>query len=93
MRSIVALIRGLSPDPCAYTLLEGKQLKIFQAAAEPAEQTAPPGTVAEQTAVGLRVAAPGGYVLLREVQLAGKKRMPIGDFLRGVPIAPGKILG
>jgi methionyl-tRNA formyltransferase len=91
-RSIVSLIRGLSPDPCAYTHLEGKQWKIFNAAAEPTEHTLRPGKVTEPTTEGLRVAAAGGYVLLREVQLAGKKRLPIGDFLRGIRIPAGIIL-
>jgi methionyl-tRNA formyltransferase len=92
-RSIVSLIRGLSPDPCAYTYLEEKQWKIFNAASEQAEHTIKPGTVMEPTPEGLRVAAADGYVLLREVQLAGKKRLPIEAFLRGVRITPGKVLG
>ena len=92
-RTIVALIRGLSPSPSAYTFLGGKKLKIFLATAETAAVAEAPGTVAGETAVGLRVAAGGGYVLLREVQLEGKKRLAARDFLRGVRIAPGQVLG
>jgi methionyl-tRNA formyltransferase len=92
-RSIVSLIRGLSPDPCAYTTLDGKQLKIFIASAQSAPITEPPGTVTGETAAGLRVAAGSGFVFLRELQLEGKKRLEIRDFLRGLRIPPGKILG
>jgi methionyl-tRNA formyltransferase len=92
-RSLVSLIRGLSPTPCAYTHLAGKQLKVFMAAAEPGSVTEVPGTVVGETAAGLRVAAGNGYVLLQELQLEGKKRMAARDFLRGVHIAPGQVLG
>ena len=91
-RTIVALVRGLSPTPSAYTLLDGKKLKIFTATAETAAVSDAPGTVAGETALGLRVAAGNGYVVLREVQLEGKKRLVARDFLRGVRIAPGQVL-
>jgi methionyl-tRNA formyltransferase len=92
-RSIVSLIRGLSPTPCAYTHFAEKQLKVFMAAAETGAVTEAPGTVVGETAAGLRVAAGNGYVLLQELQLEGKKRMTFNDFLRGVRIAPGQVLG
>ena len=92
-RTIVSLIRGLSPHPCAYTTIDGKQLKIFIASAETASVTEAPGTVAGDTAAGLRVAAGNGYVLLDELQFEGKKRMAARDFLRGFRVAPGHVLG
>jgi methionyl-tRNA formyltransferase len=92
-RQIVSLIRGLSPTPSAHTLLGGKQLRIFAAAAEPADVTEAPGTVTGESAGTLRVTAGNGYVLLKEVQLEGKKRMTVRDFLRGNPIATGQVLG
>ena len=90
---IVSLIRGLSPHPCAYTTIDGKQLKIFIASAQKAAVTEAPGTVVGETSAGLRVAAGNGFVLLEELQLEGKKRLAVRDFLRGVRIAPGKVLG
>ncbi len=92
-RNIVSLVRGLSPVPCAFTCLDGKQLKVFAAAAEPASVGEEPGTIAGETAGALRVAAGHGYVLLKEVQFEGKKRMAVSDFLRGMRIAPGQVLG
>lgn len=91
-RKIVSLIRGLSPTPGAYTRFSGRQLKIFMAEAETGTVTEPPGTLAGETASGLRVAAANGYVLLQEIQLEGRKRMAFSEFLRGVRVAPGQIL-
>ncbi len=93
VRSIVSLIRGLSPLPCAYTFLDGKKLKVFASAIEESAVAETPGTVAGETAAGLRIAALNGYVLLTEVQLEGKNRLPVHDFLRGCRIAPGQVLG
>jgi methionyl-tRNA formyltransferase len=92
-RSIVSLIRGLSPHPCAYTTIDGKQLKIFNASGQTASVTEAPGTVIGEITAGLRVAAGSGFVLLQELQLEGKKRLAVHDFLRGVRIDPGKVLG
>lgn len=92
-RDIVNLIRGLSPAPTAYTSLDGQVLKIFSAEIIPGATSQPPGTITAPATAGLPVAAADGHVIVKDVQLAGKKRMPIGDFLRGYRLTPGKILG
>jgi methionyl-tRNA formyltransferase len=91
--NIVNLIRGLSPTPAAYASLEGQALKIFSADALPVEIIQHPGTIGTLSASGLPVAASDGFVILKDVQLAGKKRMLIGDFLRGYRIKEGSLLG
>ncbi len=92
-RAIAALVRGLSPTPAAYTFLGGRKLKVFTAAAETAPATAAPGTVTGETAAGLRVAAGQGHLLIGELQIEGKKRLAARDFLRGIRIMPGEVLG
>ena len=89
---IVNLIRGLSPSPAAYTLLEGQALKIFNAEANQSKIPDTPGTIGMDTAAGITVAAANGCVILKEVQLAGKKKMSAKDFLRGYRLNPGTIL-
>lgn len=89
---IVNLIRGLSPTPAAYTYLSGLVLKIFAAEAAKDNLKDIPGKIGARTDRGLAVAAADGYVFLKEIQLAGKKRMAIGDFLRGYRIAPNTVL-
>jgi methionyl-tRNA formyltransferase len=89
---IVNLIRGLSPAPAAYTHLGGQVLKIFAAEENKNKVSEIPGTVGGLSAAGLPVAASDGYVILKDVQLAGKKRMLISDFLRGHHLKPETVL-
>lgn len=90
---IERLIRGLSPVPCAYTFLHGKKLKVFSGTAKPAENPAATGTIKVEKNEALCVAAQDGYVYLEEVQLEGKKRMKISDFLRGASFSTGERMG
>lgn len=90
---IVNLIRGLNPTPTAYTSLDGQPLKIFTADAEPGKADLPPGSIGAPNDAGLPVAASDGYVILKDVQLAGKKRMLISDFLRGYRLKPEAAMG
>jgi methionyl-tRNA formyltransferase len=78
--------------PSAYTYLDGQSLKIFKAEALPENTNQPPGTIGAAGAAGLTVAAADGYVILKDVQLAGKKRMLVSDFLRGHHLNPGSVL-
>jgi methionyl-tRNA formyltransferase len=90
---IVNLIRGLSATPGAYTYLGGKMLKIFRAEAETGPVAAAAGQAGGATKKGLPVAAGKGCVYLQDVQLEGKNRMNIQDFLRGYRLAPSTQLG
>jgi methionyl-tRNA formyltransferase len=89
---IVNLIRGLSPTPAAHTSLEGLPLKIYAAVALQGKVNQTPGSIHEATAAGLSVAASDGYVILNDIQLAGKKRMLVSDFIRGHHIKTGTVL-
>jgi methionyl-tRNA formyltransferase len=81
---IYNLIRGLSPSPAAFTLLNGKSLKIYRAEKETVESpTAAPGAHDTDGRTYLRFATSDGYIRATEIQLEGKKKMAIGDFLRG----------
>ncbi len=87
------LIRGLSPWPGAYTLLDGETFKIW--ASEPINEKADAafGTVVATSEKGIDVAAGGGILRLTEVQAPGKKRIAAGDYLRGKKLEIGKRLG
>jgi methionyl-tRNA formyltransferase len=78
------LVRGLSPYPTAYTTLQGKILKIFGAKYELAETGEEAGEFFSDNRTYLKVAATDGFIFLTDVQLEGKKRMGIEEFLRGV---------
>ncbi|MCK9273806.1 MAG: methionyl-tRNA formyltransferase [Syntrophales bacterium] len=93
-KEIVNLIRGLSPSPGAFTFLRDKKLKIYQALAGDQEASGEkePGRVGRLFESGLQVMAGDGHVYLREIQLEGRKRMSVADFLRGNAISSEDVL-
>ncbi len=85
-------IRGVQPWPGASTLLHGRTLKIHRAL--PAEvRRANAGEVVKAEGEDLLVGTGDGLLRLIEVQLEGKKRMPVKDFLLGRPVRTGDLLG
>ena len=89
------LIRGMTPWPSAYTGYKGKQLKIWKAV--PLEtydnKGRSGGEILEVSKNSVIVAAGKGAVEILELQLEGKKRMTTHDFLLGVKMLPGEMLG
>lgn len=77
------LIRGLSPFPAAYTELEGKTLKVYRTHIEKERPAEPPGVFLTDHKHFLKFSCKDGYIFFDEIQLAGKKKMIIEDFLRG----------
>jgi methionyl-tRNA formyltransferase len=77
------LIRGLSPYPAAYTELGDKTLKVFRSEKEHAPPTSRPGRWETDRKSYLKFACRDGYIHVKDVQLEGKKRMSVEDFLRG----------
>lgn len=77
------LIRGLSPYPAAFAQLDGKTLKIYSAKKEQSKHPDTPGTINTDKKTFLKFATADGYISVQEIQLEGKKRMAIEDFLRG----------
>ncbi len=89
-------IRAFTPWPSAYTMWQGKLLKILKAKLSPGyddPHTAPHGAIVEASAVDFVVATGSGRLRVLEVQLEGKKRMPVAEFLKGHVLRPGEILG
>jgi methionyl-tRNA formyltransferase len=82
-QSIINLVRGMSPYPAAYTLLNHKQVKVFMAQFEPNTTTEEPGKVLSDQKSYVKVSCLDGFVHLLDVQMESKKRMDIESFLRG----------
>ncbi len=81
-------VRGMSPYPAAWTELveeNGKRtmLKIYATTREETTVAEAPGTVLTDGKTYFKIAFPDGYLALTQLQLAGKKRMTVSDFLRG----------
>lgn len=78
------LIRGLSPYPAAWTTLEGKTCKIYSSnVAASGDQDLEPGQFRTDGKHLLVFKTGQGFLEIKELQLEGKKRMAIEDFLRG----------
>ncbi|WP_164108457.1 MULTISPECIES: methionyl-tRNA formyltransferase [Sphingobacterium] len=76
-------IRGLSPYPAAYTLLDNKVLKIYEVTTEVVFTGKPPGDFYTDSKSFLKFCTKDGYINLLSLQIEGKKRMSIEEFLRG----------
>jgi len=85
-------VRGLDPWPGAYTSLDGEMLKLARTTPQD-NGDMPPGTVIAADRDGVRIACGSGTLLVRELQLAGRKRLGAADFVRGCPLQPGTCLG
>jgi methionyl-tRNA formyltransferase len=77
------LIRGLSPFPGAFTELNGKMLKIYRSEKEITPVTIIPGFHETDAKTFLKFACADGYIHVKELQLEGKKKMSVEDFIRG----------
>lgn len=76
-------IRGLAPYPTAFTFLQDKKVKIFSASKEIIEHTNTIGTYNTDGKSYLKFACVDGFILAKEIQLEGKRRMNTEEFLRG----------
>lgn len=86
-------VRGLNSWPSAYTTFRGKQMKIWEADVTGDTTDAAPGTVTSVAKDSIQVQTGDGSLVLKEIQLEGKKRMAVKDFLLGYPVTAGEILG
>ena len=84
--TIYNLVRGLSPYPAAFTELNGKKLKIFSGEKEITKLVIAAGNYETDGKTFLKYACLDGFLQIKELQLEGKKRMFIEEFLRGFRI-------
>jgi methionyl-tRNA formyltransferase len=77
------LIRGLSPYPAAFATLDGKMLKVYRSKKETTLHDYEEGTVHTDGKTFIKFACTDGFIHILDLQLEGKKRMAVADFLRG----------
>jgi methionyl-tRNA formyltransferase len=93
-REVFNLIRGLNPNPGAFTFFNGKRLKVHRSESYSAvDNTSAPGEVIEIRESGPVISTGQGKLLLAEVQPEGKKMLAGGEFARGYQIKIGERLG
>ena len=83
VRDVHNLIRGLSAFPGAFSYLDNKTLKIYRSEKEYQPHTEMPGTYFTDKKTWLKFACADGFIYVEELQLEGKKKMQVEDFLRG----------
>jgi len=83
-------IRGMSPYPAAYTQINDQQLKIYTAVSEYATHQLKPGEMVSDNKTYIRFATKDGFIKPSLVQLQGKRKMEVRDFLNGFDV--GKVV-
>jgi methionyl-tRNA formyltransferase len=73
----------LSPYPAAWTTLNGKAVKIYEAEKVENSSIQKPGTIRTDGKTNMEIATADGFLNVKTLQLEGKKKMPISDLLRG----------
>ena len=93
-QAVSALIRALDPWPGAFTIIKGKEIKLFSSRVIDEERPdIMPGRVLGHADGALEVETSNGVVQIRELQLPGKKRLSANEFMRGFSLDKGIILG
>ena len=87
------LVRGMNSWPSAYPHFQGKTLKVWEAEVETCEAQAVPGSVVEVTKNSIKVQTGKDLLVLKQIQLEGKKRMDVAAFLLGYKVETGMMLG
>ena len=91
-KQVYDFIRAMSSAPCAYTLLDGKRLKVYAAALTDRKTSAAAGTITDEKRFAV-ACGDGICVELTEIQPEGGKRMELDAFLRGRKLENGMTLG
>jgi methionyl-tRNA formyltransferase len=86
-------VRAMNPWPIAYTTYDGQAMKIWKATVEEATTQALPGTITEVSNRGITVATGIDSLIITEIQMPGKKKMPVSDYIKGNQIEINHVLG
>ena len=92
-KKICRRIRGLDPWPGGFTRWQGKRLKLFGCQPLSISTQARPGTVIAASEGGLQIASGKGVVLIKTLQLEGRRSLPVADFFRGYSLQVESRLG
>ncbi|WP_148549769.1 methionyl-tRNA formyltransferase [Paraclostridium bifermentans] len=87
------LVRGINPWPSAYTTYEGQTMKIWKTKVIDKNSDKDPGTIISVDKEGINVSTSEGIVQIKEIQMAGKKRMEVPEYIKGNNINTDIILG
>ncbi|KXZ39599.1 methionyl-tRNA formyltransferase [Alkalithermobacter thermoalcaliphilus JW-YL-7 = DSM 7308] len=92
-QDIFNLIRGTNPWPSAFTNYKASTMKIWKAKVIDKDSNLKPGTILDVSSQGISVACKKGTLLVEDIQMPGKKRMPVHEYIKGNTIEKGVVLG
>ncbi|MGL5714927.1 MAG: methionyl-tRNA formyltransferase [Paraclostridium sp.] len=92
-KDIHNLIRGINPWPSAYTTYEGQTMKVWKTIVLDRTSTETPGTILSVSKEGIEVSTKDNVLLVKEIQMSGKKRMIVSEYIKGNSINTKTVLG
>lgn len=87
VKKVYNFIRGLSPYPAAWTIIDGSEMKVLKASYEFSSDQHQPGDIISESKKQLKVRCLDGYISIEQIKPAGKRLMHISDFLNGTKIS------
>ncbi len=82
-KNVHNMVRGLNPDQVAYFIYDDKNVKVYKTSYNNDVCKYEPGTVVKADKTGIYVATSDGIIIIKELQMPGKNKMSIEDYLRG----------
>lgn len=92
-KEIHNLVRGVNPWPSAYTSYENQTMKIWKTKVLNEKSNNEPGTIISVDKEGIKVCTADNLILISEIQMSGKKRMIVSEYIKGNTINTNVILG
>lgn len=92
-KEIHNLVRGVNPWPSAYTTYKGQTMKIWKTKVLSESSDKAPGTILKVDKEGIRVSTKDNVILISEIQMPGKKRVLVEEYIKGNSIETNEILG
>ena len=92
-KDIHNLVRGVNPWPSAYTTYENQTMKIWKTKVVDKNSDKAPGTILKVDKEGIEVNTGNGVIQISEIQMSGKKRMVVSEYIKGNTISSDIVLG
>lgn len=92
-KEIHNLVRGVNPWPSAYTTYKGQTMKVWKTNVLNETSDKHPGTILKVDKEGIRVSTKDNVLLIKEIQMPGKKRVLVEEYIKGNSIETNEILG
>jgi len=92
-KDIHNLVRGVNPWPSAYTTYDNQTMKVWKTKVLNETSDKEPGTIISVDKEGIKVSTKDNIILIKEIQMPGKKRVLVEEYIKGNSIESNKILG